>query len=104
MVLAVLFAIQIVGILTSTTGVEAYLLDAYPEGSGEVGAWINLSRAFGGCMAIYIQLEWVDQAGPKAVFGIQAGITAGSMLIILFLQVFGQKLRAFQGPMELSRP
>ena len=102
MVLAVFFATQIAGILMSTAGVDAYLLDAYPEGSGDVGAWINLSRAFGGCMATYIQIEWVQADGPEVVFGIQAGITAGSMVIIVVLHLLGARMRRWQGPMKLA--
>lgn len=36
------------GIMLCSVGVNAYNLDAYPEGSGEVAAWINFSRTTGG--------------------------------------------------------
>ena len=44
---AVFAAGQVIGIMFATTGLNAYLLDAYPEGSGEVGAWINVGRTLG---------------------------------------------------------
>ena len=44
MVIAVLFAAQVVGIMIATVGIDAYLLDAYPEGSGEAGAWTNFGK------------------------------------------------------------
>lgn len=50
MVVAVFYGVQVAGIMITTTAVNAYLLDAYPEGSGEVGAWICFGRVFGGFM------------------------------------------------------
>ena len=52
MVVAVFYGLQVVGIMIATTAVNAFLLDAYPEGSGEVGAWIVFGRVFGGFMAL----------------------------------------------------
>lgn len=48
--LAVFGAMQVVGIMIATTAINAYLLDSYPEGSGEVGAWICVGRTLGGFM------------------------------------------------------
>ncbi len=50
-VLAVFVAGQVMGIMIATVALNAYLLDAYPEGSGEVGAWIVVGRTLGGFMA-----------------------------------------------------
>lgn len=102
MVVAVFYGIQVVGIMIATTAVNAYLLDSYPEGSGEVGAWIVFGRVFGGFMATYINIPWVQQAGAATVFGIQAGITIAASLIVVFLQIFGKRLRTAQGPMVFS--
>jgi len=102
MIIAVFYGLQVVGIMIATTAVNAYLLDAYPEGSGEVGAWIVFGRVFGGFMATYINIPWVTQAGAATVFGIQAGITIAASLIIVFLQVFGKRLRKAQGSMVFS--
>ena len=44
MVIAVLFAAQVVGIMIATVGIYAYLLDAYPEGSGKAGAWTDFGK------------------------------------------------------------
>ena len=103
MVLALFSGLQCVGVMIVTTAVNAYLLDAYPEGSGEVGAWVTASRNWSGFMATYIQIEWVTAAGPAVAFGIQAGITAGSILLIVFLQVYGKRLRRMQGRMMFGR-
>ncbi|KAK4495346.1 hypothetical protein PRZ48_013677 [Zasmidium cellare] len=98
--LAVFGAMQITGINFATTAINAYLLDSYPEGSGEVGAWIVVGRTLGGFMATFIEIPWVTGSDAAKVLGVQTGITAAAMLIPLFLQVFGKRVRQFQGPMR----
>lgn len=99
MVVAVFAAMQVFGIMIATTAVNSYLLDAYPEGSGEVCAWINVGRTMGGFMATYINIPWVIADGPGKPLGIQAGITWAAALIPLALQLFGKRIRVWQGPM-----
>lgn len=99
MVVAVFFGAQVAGIMIVTTAVNAYLLDAYPEGSGEVGAWLGFGRTWGGFMASYINIPWVLKDGPAKVFGIQAAVVLGATLIVAVLQIFGKKLRQAQGRM-----
>jgi len=99
MVLAVFAALQCFGVMIATTAANAYLLDSYPEGSGEVGAWISASRNWSGSMSTFIQIEWVEEIGPARAFGAQAGITIISMVLLALLQVYGKRLRARQGRM-----
>ncbi|KAK4888847.1 hypothetical protein LTR27_012308 [Elasticomyces elasticus] len=99
MVVAVCYGTQVVGIMIATTAVNAYLLDSYPEGSGEVGAWIVFGRTFGGFMATLIEIPWVTKTGAARVFGVQAGTIAAAVLILVFLQIFGKRLRKAQGAM-----
>lgn len=99
---AVLYGLQVVGIRITTTAVNAFLLDAYPEWSGEFGAFVVFGRALGGTMATHINIPWVQNAGAGTVFGIQAGITVGASLIIILLQVFRKHLRITRGPMVFS--
>lgn len=101
-VLAVFFAGQVMGIMIATVAVNAYLLDSYPEGSGEVGAWILVGRTMGGFMATYIEIDWVTKSGPKTALGAQAGITAAAGLIVLFLGFYGKRLRKAQGQMKFA--
>ena len=102
MVIGIFAAGQVIGIMFATTGLNAYLLDAYPEGSGEVGAWINVGRTLGGFMAVYIQIKWVEKEGAINALGAQTGITAAAGLIILFLGMYGKKIRAAQGHMKFA--
>jgi hypothetical protein len=101
-IVAVFFAGQVMGINIATVAINAYLLDSYPEGSGDVGAWITVGRATGGCMATYIQLDWVARSGYLHTFGAQTGITAGSALIIAGLGIWGRRLRKKQGRMAFA--
>lgn len=103
MILAVFSALQTVGVMIVTTAINAYLLDCYPEGSGEVGAWVTASRNWAGFMATYIQIEWVTKAGAATAFGAQAGITAASVVILITLQLFGRKFRGAQGRMVFAK-
>lgn len=102
MVIAVMFATQLAGIMISTVALNAYLLDAYPEGSGEVGAWIVIGRAFGGFMATYVELNWVAKDGPLRALGAQAGIAAASGLLVLVLGLWGKRMRSAQGRMNFA--
>ena len=92
------------GLNIATVAINAYLLDSYPEGSGEVGAWIVIGRALGGCMATYIQLDWVAKSGLLNTFGAQTGIIAASALIIAGLGLWGKALRKKQGQMAFAMP
>lgn len=93
---------QISGIMIATVALNAYLLDAYPEGSGEVDAWINVGRATGGFMATYIEINWVAKDGPLKALGAQTGITAAAGFLVLFLGVFGKRVRRAQGRMNFA--
>lgn len=97
MVLAIFAAGQVVGIQIATTAVNAYLLDAYPEASGEIAAWLNVGRSWGGFMSVYIQINWVEAAGAEVVLGIQAAVTAAAVLFMVVLQVYGKRIRKAQG-------
>lgn len=57
MIVAVFAAVQVFGIMVATTAVNAYLLDSYPEGSGEVCAWINVGRTMGGFMGVHFPAQ-----------------------------------------------
>ena len=102
MVLAVFAATQCFGVMIVTTAVNAYLLDCYPEGSGEVSAWVTASRNWAGFMATFVQIEWVTRIGVAKALGIQAAITFASIFLIVFLQLYGKNLRQRQGRMTFG--
>jgi MFS family permease len=102
MVLAVVAAAQCLGVMIVTAAINNYLLDCYPEGSGEVSAWVTASRNWAGFMATYIQIEWVTRLGPARALGTQAAITFASVFFIMFLQMYGKRLRQWQGRMTFG--
>ena len=88
--------------MIATVALNAYLLDAYPEGSGEVGAWISVGRTMGGFMATYIEIDWVTASGPLRAVGAQTGITGAAGVLGLVLGISGQRLRRAQGRMKFA--
>ena len=101
-VVAIFFAMQIAGIMIATVALNAYLLDAYPEGSGEVDAWIVVGRSMGGFMATYVEINWVARDGPVKALGAQAGITAAAGFVLIVLGLFGRRIRKAQGKMNFA--
>jgi hypothetical protein len=86
--------------LIATGGLNAYNLDAYPEGSGEVGAWINFARTTGGFIITYFQVPWAEAMGTEKTLAIQAAIVFAASGLGLVLQIWGKDLRKWQGPMN----
>ena len=101
-VLAVVWALYISGIMIVTTSVNAYCLESYPEASGEVAAWINEGRILGGFVVNYFELKWIKKMGAVTALGIQAAIVVAAFGIIVVLQIYGPRLRKWQGPMNFT--
>ena len=100
MLVALAWGLYVFGIMITTVGVNAYNLDAYPEGSGEVAAWINFSRTLGGFIVSYFQVRWATSMGPQKSFAVQAGVCAAELGIVVGLRIWGKRLRAWSGPLE----
>ncbi|KIX94865.1 uncharacterized protein Z520_09555 [Fonsecaea multimorphosa CBS 102226] len=78
----------------------AYALDSYRNAPGEVSAWFNFARIIGGFSVGYFQQGWGLRAGFDVSFGAQAGIVASGGLIILALQIYGERLKAKGGALR----
>jgi uncharacterized membrane protein len=102
MVTAVTWGFFVYGIIICTTGINSYLLDVYPEASGEVAAWINFGRTVGGFIITYEEIPWITAMGPRNALGIQASIVALAFALIVVLQFFGKRLRAFSGSVHFA--
>lgn len=101
-VLAVGWAMHNFATIVTTAAVGAYLIDAYPEASGESAAWLNFARTLGGFIVGYIQINWATQAGTQTEYGIQSAIMGAAFFIVVFLQFFGARLRHAQGPLNFK--
>ena len=53
-------------------------------------------------MVTYFQVIWADAMGTKASFGIQAAICFLAYLLIVFMQLYGKKLRERSGPLRFK--
>ncbi|GAD95174.1 major Facilitator Superfamily protein [Paecilomyces variotii No. 5] len=103
MLTALAWGLYVFGIMITTVAVSAYNLDAYPEGSGEVAAWVNFGRTTGGFIVSYFQVTWAQKLGTERSFGTQAGICFGVFILcILPLQMFGKKLRRWSGDLDFK--
>lgn len=77
-----------------------YALDSYTNAPGEVSAWFNFSRIIGGFSVGYFQQNWGLKAGFDVSFGVQAAIVGSAGLIIVVLQIWGERLRAKGGALK----
>ena len=101
MVIAVSMGLFVFGIMITTTAINAYVLDAYPEAPGEVSAWINAGRTVGGFIISYFELVWAESEGTQKSLGIQAAVVGSTALVfILPLQLWGKNLRTRYGGIE----
>ena len=86
-----------VAIVVFSVPLMAYALDAYPEAVGELSAWFNFSRIIGGFSVAYYQQAWGNSVDFDVSFGTQAAVTGLAGFVILFLQIYGERLRAKGG-------
>lgn len=102
MLTALGWGFYVFGVMIVTVAINAYVLDCYPEASGEVAAWVCFGRTTGGFIVSYFMVEWAGKQGARRQFGTMAGIVAGAVLIVLVLQVRGKELRGWAGPVRFK--
>lgn len=86
------------GIMIVTVAINSYVLDSYPEASGEVAALVNFGRTLGGFIVSYFMVEWAEKQGTIRQMGTMCGILGGASFIALSLQIWGKRLRVWSGP------
>ena len=89
-----------VGMLTASIAITAFALDCYPSAAGEVSAYLNFARTFGGFSVGYFQQPWGLAMGYGTSFGIQAAIVAVAAGMAVCLSIWGKWLRQKGGPLE----
>ena len=94
------WALVQVGIMLISVAIVTYVLDCYPNASGEVSALINLGRVAAGFSVGYFQQAWGTKVGYNVSFGVQAAVIAGSLAVLFCIQQFGAKFRLWAGPVR----
>lgn len=102
MLTALGWGLYVFGIMIVTVAINSYVLDCYPEASGEVAAWVNFGRVLGGFIVSYFMIEWAEKQGTVRQMGTMCGIVGASFFIVLALQVWGKRLRVWAGPAEFK--
>lgn len=95
------WGMYVFGCMVSSVAVMAYALDAYPTGAGELSGFVNFARLVGGFAVGYFQQPWGDKVGYDKSFGTQAGLIAIGLSIIIYLHIFGPRMRRWGGPLEI---
>lgn len=57
------WGLYVFGLMVTTIAVNAYNLDSYPKGSGEVAVRINMARMVGGFITSYFQVKMSCEPG-----------------------------------------
>jgi len=90
------------GVMLVTVGINAYLLDSYPDASGEIGAWVNLSRTMSGFLVSFFMVPWALAQGTVRMFATMAAVVFAAALVVVALMVWGKRLRAWSGPLDFK--
>lgn len=96
------WGLYVFGIMITTVSIAAYNLDSYPEGSGEIAAWLNAFRTLAGFIISYFQVKWAAASGTERSFGVQAGICVGVFFLVVACQIWGKKLRMWSGRLRFK--
>jgi MFS family permease len=94
------WGIYVWGVMVASVATTAYLLDCYPNASGEVAGWLNFARVIGGFTVGYFQMPWGVKQGFNVSFGIQAAVVGIALILLASIQKFGKGLRVKGGPVK----
>ena len=86
------------GILITSVATVAFVLDCYPSASGEVSALINMARVSAGFACGYFETDWTAKQGYGLAFGLQAVVVVAAFALVIVIQRFGARIRAWSGP------
>lgn len=97
------WGMDVFGVLITSVATIAFALDCYPSASGEVSALINLARVGAGFSVPYFIEGWTEKQGYALSFGLQAVVVVAMFSIVVLLQIYGARLRAWGGPVRHLR-
>lgn len=83
------------GIILTTTGVAAYVVDCHRELAGETFALLGfVTKVFAMGLSFYVN-DWLISSGIRAAFFTLGGITAGLALTAAPMYVWGKRSRSW---------
>lgn len=100
MVTSVAWGLYVFGTMIASVGIDAYVLDSYPDAPGEVIVWLTVARNAGGFVITLFEVRLAEYSGIEVSFAIQGGICAVAFLILGLLQVHGERLGQWQRPLD----
>ncbi len=95
------WGMYVFGCMIASVAVTAYALDSYPNGSGEVSGFINFARIIGGFSVGYFQQPWGENEGFNVSFGIQAVLIVVGLSVLIFVHIFGPRMRRWGGALNI---
>jgi MFS family permease len=96
------WGMYVFGVMIASVAVTAYALDCYPNGAGEVSAFLNFARTAGGFSVGYFQQPWGAASGYGLSFGIQALIVGVATVVLTLIFIFGPRMRERGGPLNFK--
>ena len=72
---------------------ELYRLRSASEAAADLAATTQIS---------YFQVTWANAMGTERSFGIQAAICLAAYFLVVFMQVFGKRIRERSGPLRFK--
>lgn len=94
------WGMDVFGVMITSVATVAFVLDCYPTASGEVSALINMARVSAGFACGYFEPDWTAKQGYGLAFGLQAVVVVAAFALVVFIQRFGARLRAWAGPVR----
>lgn len=94
-VVAVFMAILFCGVSFGVTAIISYTVDYLGDASGEAFGLMMLMKSAFAFGLIWEFNNWYAQSGPKNIFGVMAGVTAGVALLTIPLYVYGKRTRLY---------
>lgn len=94
------WGMDVFGVMVTSVATIAFALDCYPSASGEVSALINMARVGAGFAVPYFIEEWTAKQGYATSFGLQAVVVVVAYSLVIVIQVYGARLRAWSGPVR----
>jgi MFS family permease len=94
------WGMDVFGVMVTSVATVAFALDCYPSASGEVSALINMARVGAGFSVPYFVEDWAEKQGWALSFGLQAVVVVAAYGVLVCIQLFGGRLRAWAGPVQ----